>query len=145
MLPQMLARGSGHVVSLGSIAGLEPYEGGAVYAASKHAMHAFCKALRYETYDSNIRCTVVAPGLVGEGTEFSEVRLRDGDKAKEVYDGMAELKATDLANSIVWVLRQPPHVNVDMLHVMPTCQGGSGRIHRSQLQRVLPAGEPEDE
>jgi len=48
-------------------------QGGSVYAASKHAMHAFAKSLRYETYDKNIRCTVVAPGLVGEGTEFSEV------------------------------------------------------------------------
>ena len=132
VLPYMLARKRGHVISLGSIAGLEPYEGGSVYVATKSAMHSFCKALRYETYSSNIRSTIVAPGLVGEGTEFSEVRLRDGKKAGAVYDGMAELKATDVANSIIWALQQPPHVNVDMLHVMPTCQGGSGRIYRTE-------------
>jgi NADP-dependent 3-hydroxy acid dehydrogenase YdfG len=66
VLPHMLARGCGHVVSLGSIAGLEPYEGGSVYCASKSALHAFCKSLRYETYDQGVRATVVAPGLVRE-------------------------------------------------------------------------------
>jgi 3-hydroxy acid dehydrogenase / malonic semialdehyde reductase len=76
----MTSRGGGHVISTGSIAGLEPYEGGSVYCASKHALHAFMKSLRYETHKSNIRCTVVAPGLVGEGTEFSEVRFK-GDKS----------------------------------------------------------------
>jgi len=59
------------------------------------------------------------------------VRLRDGARAEAVYDGMTELKATDVAHSIVWALQQPEHVNVDMLHVMPTCQGGASRVHRT--------------
>ena len=130
-----------------------------VYCASKHAVHAFMKALRYETYAKNVRATVVAPGFVGEGTEFSEVRFKgDADKAKSVYTGMKELKvaaprsppaapdyratprlseeaggaaqATDVAAQIVWALRQPAHVNLDMIHVMPTCQGGATRIFR---------------
>lgn len=132
MLPGMIARGFGHVIATGSIAGLEPYEGGSVYCASKHALHAFMKVLRYETYSKNVRCTTVAPGFVGEGTEFSAVRFK-GDQAKagSVYENMAELKATDVAAQIVWALKQPPHVNLDMIHVMPTCQGGATRIHRS--------------
>merc|ERR1719231_1163477 len=81
MLPGMIARGFGHVIATGSIAGLEAYEGGSVYCASKHALHAFMKVLRYETYSKNVRCTTVAPGFVGEGTEFSEVRFK-GDQTK---------------------------------------------------------------
>ena len=132
VLPYMRKRGNGHIISIGSIAGMEPYEGGSVYAASKFALHAFMRTLRYETYPHGIRCTVVAPGLIGEGTEFSEVRFHgDSKRAGAVYDGIQELRATDVAAQIVWALQQPPHVNIDMLHVMPTAQGGSGRIHKS--------------
>jgi len=132
VLPGMIERGSGHVVSTGSIAGLESYEGGSVYCASKHALHAFMKALRYETYDKNIRTTIVAPGFVGAGTEFSEVRFHgDADKAKATYNNMQELSAADVAASILFTLQQPPHVNLDMMHIMPTCQGGATRIHRA--------------
>mmetsp|Transcript_106747 Transcript_106747/g.211991 ORF Transcript_106747/g.211991 Transcript_106747/m.211991 type:complete len:280 (-) Transcript_106747:67-906(-) len=131
VLPGIVARGGGHVVMTGSIAGLEAYEGGAMYCATKHAAHAFMKALRYETYSKNVRCTVVAPGFVGEGTEFSEVRFKgDQTKAAAVYSGMEELRATDVAAQIVWALRQPEHVCLDMIHVMPTCQGGATRVHR---------------
>jgi len=131
VLPGIIARGGGHVIMTGSIAGLEAYEGGSVYCASKHAAHAFMKALRYETYAKNVRCTVVAPGFVGEGTEFSEVRFKgDQDKVAATYVGMKELRATDVAAQIVWALRQPEHVCLDMIHVMPTCQGGATRIHR---------------
>eukprot|EP00930_Biecheleria_cincta_P036334 TRINITY_DN24925_c0_g1_i1.p1 TRINITY_DN24925_c0_g1~~TRINITY_DN24925_c0_g1_i1.p1 ORF type:complete len:299 (+),score=72.01 TRINITY_DN24925_c0_g1_i1:55-897(+) len=131
VLPGIFARGGGHVVMTGSIAGLEAYEGGSVYCASKHAAHAFMKALRYETYAKNVRCTVVAPGFVGEGTEFSEVRFKgDQEKVAATYAGMQELRATDVAAQIVWALRQPAHVCLDMIHVMPTCQGGATRIHR---------------
>jgi len=131
VLPGIFARGGGHVVMTGSIAGLEAYEGGAVYCASKHAAHAFMKALRYETYSKNVRCTVVAPGFVGEGTEFSDVRFKgDQEKVAATYKGMQELRATDVAAQIVWALRQPAHVCLDMIHVMPTCQGGATRIHR---------------
>ena len=73
VLPAMVKRGAGHIISTGSIAGIEAYEGGSVYCAAKHALHAFMEALRYETYETGVRCTVVAPGNVGEGTEFSEV------------------------------------------------------------------------
>ena len=79
----------------------------------------------------NIRVTTVAPGFVGEGTEFSEVRFSgDMQKAQATYKGMQELRATDVASQILWALRQPAHVNLDMMHVMPTAQGGATRIHR---------------
>jgi len=132
VLPAMVSRGEGHIISIGSIAGLEAYEGGAVYCAVKHALHAFHQAIRYETYESGVRCTIVAPGNVGEGTEFAEVRFKgDATKASAVYTGMQELKATDIASQIVWACQQPVHVNLDTIHIMPTAQGGATRIYRS--------------
>lgn len=130
VMPGMIARGGGHVILTGSIAGIESYEGGSIYCATKHAAHAFMKALRYETFAKNIRCTTVAPGSVGEGTEFSVVRFGDAAKAAAVYDNMQELRASDVAAQIVWALRQPSHVCLDFIQVMPTCQGGATRIHR---------------
>jgi len=131
LLPGMIARGGGHIISTGSIAGLESYENGSVYCASKHALHAFMKCLRYETYAKNIRTTVLAPGFVGAGTEFSEVRFKgDETKIAATYAGMEELAASDVASNIVWVLQQPANVNLDLVHIMPTCQGGATRIHR---------------
>jgi len=131
-LPAMIQKGGGHVVATGSIAGMESYEGGSVYCASKHALHAFMRSLRMETFSKNVRVTVLAPGLVGEGTEFSEVRFKgDQSKAAATYKGVRELKASDCAAQILWALRQPEHVNVDMIHLMPTAQGGATRVHRS--------------
>ena len=131
-VPEMERRGGGHIVATGSIAGMESYEGGSVYCASKAALHAFMRALRYETHAKNVRVTVLAPGLVGEGTEFSEVRFKgDGSKAAATYKGLSELRSSDCAAQILWALRQPAHVNIDMLHVMPTSQGGATRVHRA--------------
>jgi len=129
---EMVKRGGGHVIATGSVAGMEPYEGGSVYCASKFALHAFMKSLRYETYAKNIRVTVLAPGLVGEGTEFSEVRFKgDANKAVATYVGVKELRASDCAAQILWALRQPSHVNIELLHVQPTAQGGATRVHRN--------------
>lgn len=131
VLPFVIARGGGHVVLTGSIAGIEAYEGGSVYCASKAAAHAFMKALRYENYSKNVRCTVIAPGMVGEGTEFSAIRFHgDEAKAAAVYADFQELRATDVAAQIVWTLRQPSHVCLDFIQIMPTCQGGATRCHR---------------
>lgn len=132
LLPSMVARQCGHIMFIGSIAGLESYEGGSSYCASKAAIHAFAKALRYETYGSGVRVTNVAPGFVGEGTEFSAVRFKgDESKAAATYTGFEELRATDIACQLLWALRQPERVNVDLLHVMPSSQGGATRIKRS--------------
>jgi len=131
LMPSLLAKQRGHVMFIGSIAGLEAYEGGSTYCAAKAAIHAFCKALRYETYGSGVRVTNVAPGFVGEGTEFAAVRNKgDMAKAAATYDGFDELRASDIACQLLWALRQPERINVDLLHVMPSNQGGATRIKR---------------
>ena len=130
ILPQMLARNSGHIVNVGSMAGNYPYPGGNVYGASKAFVKQFSLNLRADLLGSNIRVTNLEPGLAE--TEFSEVRLGDKEKAADVYLGTEPLKAEDIAQCILFVLTLPAHVNVNRMEIMPVCQAAGGlAIHRS--------------
>jgi len=122
LLPGMLERRRGHIINLGSVAGEFPYPGGNVYGAAKAFVHQFSQNLRADLVGSPIRVTNIEPGLCG-GTEFSEVRFK-GDKAKAaaVYEGTQPLTAEDIAESIHWVATLPPHVNVNVMQLMPVCQ-----------------------
>jgi serine 3-dehydrogenase len=122
ILPHMVARGSGHVVMLGSTAGHWVYPGGAVYCASKHAVRAITEGLRMDVHGSGVRVTSMDPGLVG-GTEFSDVRFRgDHERARKVYEGYRPLAPEDVADAILWCVERPPHVNVQDVVLMPTAQ-----------------------
>ncbi|KAI6039056.1 NAD-P-binding protein [Pisolithus marmoratus] len=114
----------GHIINIGSIAGREPYAGGSIYCATKHAVHAFTAALMREVVDTPIRVTEIQPGMVE--TEFSIVRYR-GDKAAadKVYDGLQPLDAEDIAEEIVWAASRPPHVNIAELYVLPVNQASA--------------------
>jgi len=115
------ARKSGHVINLGSVAGREPYVGGSIYCATKHAVRAFTGSLMREVVDTPIRVTEIQPGMVE--TEFSIVRFR-GDKsaADKVYQGLQPLTAEDIAEEIVWAASRPPHVNLAEVFVLPVNQ-----------------------
>jgi len=130
VLPHMLAQKEGHILQLSSVAAHYAYEGGSVYCATKHALLAFTKALRLETCGKGIRVTAISPGLVE--TEFSEVRFKgDQERAKNVYKGLMPLTARDIASQMVWVLKQPPHVNIDEILIMPDAQGSPSKIIRN--------------
>jgi 3-hydroxy acid dehydrogenase/malonic semialdehyde reductase len=122
LLPGMLERGRGHIINIGSVAGEFPYPGGNVYGAAKAFVHQFSQNLRADLVGSPIRVTNIEPGLCG-GTEFSEVRFK-GDKAKAaaVYEGTQPLTAEDIAEAILWVTALPPHMNVNVMQLMPVCQ-----------------------
>lgn len=124
LLPGMIARGRGHIVNLSSIAGTYPYPGGNVYGATKAFLTQFSLNLRADLYAKNIRVTSIEPGMCD--TEFSTVRFA-GDKAKAdaVYAGMQPLSAEDIANTILWCITQPAHVNINRLEVMPVAQAFS--------------------
>jgi 3-hydroxy acid dehydrogenase/malonic semialdehyde reductase len=115
-------------VNIGSLAGLETYEGGSVYCASKAAVRVISKALRYELLGSGVRVCCVNPGLVD--TEFSFVRLGDRQRADAVYQGMTPLTGDDVARAVEWVARLPQSMNIEELDVQPTDQASAQRVHR---------------
>ena len=119
----------GHIVNIGSIAGTEPYENGAVYCASKHAVHAISQAMRADLLSAGIKVSEVRPGMVE--TEFSEVRFHgDKERAAGVYKGVEALQGEDIAEAIYWMLNLPAHVNVNDIVLMPTCQAGAYYTYR---------------
>ena len=121
VLPGMVARGRGHVINLGSVAGTYPYPGGNTYAGTKAFVHQFSIALRSDVHGTGLRVTSVEPGMAD--TEFSTVRFH-GDRAKAdgVYTGMQPMTADDIAESIHWAATMPAHVNVNVIELMATAQ-----------------------
>jgi 3-hydroxy acid dehydrogenase/malonic semialdehyde reductase len=123
ILPSMVERGAGLVINLGSVAGHYPYPGGNVYGATKAFVEQFTLNLRADLVGTGVRATNLAPGLCG-GTEFSNVRLKGDDAAAaKVYEGTQPLTAEDIAATAYWVATLPPHVNINLIEMMPTCQG----------------------
>jgi 3-hydroxy acid dehydrogenase / malonic semialdehyde reductase len=128
--PGMVARGQGHIINLGSIAGHETYPKGNVYCATKAAVRAISEGLKQDLLGTPVRVSSVDPGLVE--TEFSQVRFHgDKDRAKMVYAGMNPLTAQDVAEVILFCATRPAHVNISELLVLPTAQSGATLVDRS--------------
>lgn len=122
LLPDMVERGRGHVVNLGSVAGTYPYPGGNVYGATKAFVHQFSLNLRSDLHGTGVRVTCIEPGMCGD-TEFSTVRFGgDAQRAAAVYTGMTPISPEDIAETVSWVVAQPPHVNVNVVELMPVAQ-----------------------
>ena len=129
IVPLMIERGSGHIVNIGSIAGSEVYENGNVYCASKHAVEAITKGMRIDLLKEGIKVTGIRPGMVE--TEFSNVRFKGDDElAKKTYLGITPLFAEDIAETILFVLNRPAHVNINEMVVMPTAQASATYVNR---------------
>ena len=131
VLPGMVARGRGHVINIGSVAGSYPYPGGNVYGASKAFVHQFSLNLRSDLHGTGVRVTCIEPGLAS-GTEFSTVRFNgDQQRASAVYTGVDALGPDDVAEAVHWVASLPAHVNVNVLELMTVAQSfGPFQIHR---------------
>ncbi len=120
IIPIMKNQGHGHIINLGSIAGHESYPGGNVYCATKAAIKSLNKSLRMDLVRTNIRVSSIDPGMVE--TEFSEVRFRDAQRAKKVYENIKPLYAKDIADVIYFIATRPHHVNIEDVIIMPTQQ-----------------------
>ncbi|MFV1448955.1 SDR family NAD(P)-dependent oxidoreductase [Maribacter sp. HS] len=130
LIPQMIARKSGHVINIGSTAGKEVYPKGNVYCASKHAVDAINQGMRIDLNGTGVRVGAVNPGLVE--TEFSNVRFKgDEERADSVYKGFQPLKPEDIADIIYFVVTRPYHVNIADLVVMPTAQASSTIVDKT--------------
>jgi 3-hydroxy acid dehydrogenase/malonic semialdehyde reductase len=132
LLPGMVARNRGHVINVSSTAAIYPYPGGHVYGASKAFVTQFSLNLRADLVGLSVRVTDLEPGLVG-GTEFSVNRFGgDTVRASAVYAGTVPLTADDIAEAAAWVIGLPPHMNINRMEIMPTCQApGPLAIRRS--------------
>jgi NADP-dependent 3-hydroxy acid dehydrogenase YdfG len=130
-LPKLIASGAGTIVLMGSTAGLISYEGGGGYVAAKHGTHAVAETLRLELSGEPVRVIEIAPGMV-KTAEFAVNRFRgDADKAAAVYAGVAEpLTDADVADSVVWAVTRPAHVNVDLMVLRPLAQAAQHKVHR---------------
>ena len=129
VVPSMIERGSGHVISLGSTAGYQTYAGGAVYCATKAAEKAIMEGLRIDLIGKPVRATSIDPGMVE--TEFSEVRFRgDTEKAASVYANLRPLQPEDVADAIVWAATRPLHVNVHSIVMTTIDQANSTVFNR---------------
>jgi NADP-dependent 3-hydroxy acid dehydrogenase YdfG len=129
LLPALLASGDGHVVMMGSVAGIEAYPNGGGYNAAKFAVRSFTQVLRMELLGQPVRVTEIDPGLVE--TEFSVVRFRgDTDRATKVYEGVTPLTGDDVADCVAFAVTRPPHMNIDQIVVTSRDQALARMIHR---------------
>ncbi len=129
VIPQMVARRSGHIINIGSTAAKEVYPGGNVYCASKHAVDAISQGMRMDLNPYGIKVGCINPGMVE--TEFSEVRFKgDRDRAAKVYAGFEPLRPEDVADIIYFTVSRPAHVNIADLIVFPTAQASSTIVNR---------------
>lgn len=127
--PLMVARNSGHIVNICSIAGKEVYENGNVYCATKHAVDALSKAMRIDMLGHNIKVTNVCPGAVE--TEFSIVRFKgDTQRAAGTYRGIEPLTGRDIAECIYFAVSLPEHVCINDMMIMPMAQADSRTFNR---------------
>jgi serine 3-dehydrogenase len=129
VVPHMVARNSGHVINVGSIAGHWTYPKGAVYNATKAGVRTITEGLNMDLLGTNVRVSSVDPGMAE--TEFSDVRF-DGDtgRAKDVYKVVKPLTAEDVADVILYVANVPEHVNILDVVMMPTAQRSATLVHR---------------
>jgi 3-hydroxy acid dehydrogenase/malonic semialdehyde reductase len=129
IVPGMVARGRGHVISMGSVAGYQTYANGVVYCATKAAEKVISEGLKIDLMGTPVRVTSVDPGIVE--TDFSKIRFRgDADRAAKVYQNITPLQPEDVAETIVWVASRPAHVNIHNVLLTSIDQANSNVLNR---------------
>lgn len=123
IVPNMVKNKKGHIINMGSIAGLYPLSS-SVYGGSKGAVHLINQNLRLELSGTGIRCTEINPGRVD--TEFFDVAFDNKKDSKKMKKGLKLLTPFDIANSIIYAINTPPHVNISMIEITPTEQAPGG-------------------
>jgi len=131
VVPGMVVRGRGHVITLGSMAGEIVYPNGAVYCGTKAAARAINDGLREDLLGTPVRVTSIDPGLVE--TDFSIVRFHgDKGRAAKVYKGITPLTGDDIADVILWAATRPAHVNIARVSLTSVHQANTLLIHRDE-------------
>jgi serine 3-dehydrogenase len=129
LLPKLVER-KGQIINLSSVAATYPYKGGAVYAGTKAFVRQFSLDLRCDLAGTGVRVTSIEPGMAE--TEFTIVRT-GGDKeaSDKLYAGVNPMTAEDLADLFWWLGNLPPHLNINIVELMPVNQSWAGfSVHR---------------
>lgn len=129
IVPGMIARNSGHIINIGSVAGDAAYAGGNVYCATKAAVKSITDGLRIDLAHTPLRVTLLKPGLVE--THFSNVRFHGDDaRADSVYRGIVPLTGADIADAALYAANAPAHVQIAEMLILATHQASGSVIHR---------------
>lgn len=129
--PFMVKKRKGTIINVSSIAGKESYPNGNVYSATKHAVDALTKGMRFDFNPYGIKVASINPGMVE--TDFSLTRFKgDTEKAKLVYQGMEPLVAADIADAIYYMVSRPPHVVISDLTILPLAQASTQVVHKNK-------------
>lgn len=130
VVPGMVARNSGHVINIGSVAGDAAYANGNVYCATKAAVKSITDGLRIDLAHTSIRVTLLKPGLVE--TNFSNVRFHgDDERASNVYKGITPLTGQDIADAALYAAHAPAHVQIAEMLILATHQASGSVIVRN--------------
>jgi NADP-dependent 3-hydroxy acid dehydrogenase YdfG len=129
-VPGMKARGRGHIVNLGSMAGGWIFPGMPVYAMTKAAIDNLSHTLRLDLHGSGVRVSCIAPGRVETGAHLALMADREEGR-RHFYEGYESLLAEDIADAIAFVLSAPQRMDVSFMEIVPTDQSyGGSQFHR---------------
>lgn len=123
VLPALIKQSSGHIINLSSIAGRKLFKGLAVYCGTKHFVSAFSDIMRMEIGKKhNIRVTSIQPGAV-ETNLYDQITDEGYKKGMDsLREQMTFLSPQDIADSMIYALEAPGHVDVSELFILPTNQ-----------------------
>ena len=125
----MIDKNEGHIVNMGSTAGIYAYPGGAVYCATKAAVKMLADGIRMDTITTDIKVTTIQPGIVE--TPFSEVRFHgDAERAKSVYAGIEAVQPEDVADVVLYVTNQPKRMQISDVTIMANQQAAGFMVHK---------------
>ena len=129
VLPFMIDKNEGHIVNMGSTAGIYAYPGGAVYCATKAAVKMLADGIRMDTIATDIKVTTIQPGIVE--TPFSEVRFHgDAERAASVYAGIEAVQPEDVADVVLYVTNQPKRLQISDVIIMANQQAAGFMVHK---------------
>lgn len=119
-LPYMQKRKAGHIINVASVAGHKIRAGGAVYAATKHAVRALSEGLRQEVKPYNIRTTIISPGAVATELPESITEPDIAQAIRKVYE--VAIPAEAFAHAVSYAMSQPDDVDINEILFRPTRQ-----------------------
>ncbi|WP_166333068.1 SDR family oxidoreductase [Sphingobacterium chungjuense] len=121
VLPKLLEQKSGHILNMGSVAGINIGVGAGVYHGTKFFVRAITESLRKEvSVHRGIKISLISPGLINTGWADKVTNKEGAEIASEL--NKQAIESDDIANAVLFAFDQPANVNVSDIVVSPTSQ-----------------------